>query len=110
MATGKMMNEFLFPIRNEYGAVLYTITAAIGFANILKNDSFANMHLSLPDVWDSSARSGVLSGLRQPCDEYQHQGLEYCAMSVSHFCSTLRALLALNVRLRCVIVKCIINR
>ena len=45
------MNEFLFPIRNEYGAVLYTITAAIGFANILKNDSFANMHLSLPDVW-----------------------------------------------------------
>jgi hypothetical protein len=59
MATGKLMNELLFPIRNEYGAVLYTITAAIGFANFLKNDSFANMHLSLPDVWIALCGGGA---------------------------------------------------
>ena len=105
------MNELLFPIRNEYGAVLYTITAAIGFANFLKNDSFANMHLSLPDVWIACGGGGTLSALRQPCDEYQQcECSEYCAMYVSHFCSTSRASLALNVRLRCVIGNCIINR
>jgi hypothetical protein len=45
------MNELLFPVRNENHAVLYTMTVTIGFANILKNGSLANMHLSRPDVW-----------------------------------------------------------